>query len=270
MKNFEVKNTEPDSVKDVDTVTRRVKVVISKMGVLDLDNDVIDTTAYNKTIKERGPKAANLIWHLTDHIPSLKNAIGKFSELSVEKDNLIGVTDIPKTTWGNDVLEFYQTGNINQHSVGFRTVKDEPVNAGKANEHRLIKEILLYEGSAVLWGANPETPTLSVGKSYNFNDQEELKKEYLNILLEINNFTKLFKTGHLSDQSFELMEIRVIQQTDKLKQLFEIITQPALKAVEPKTESSVLSVLQTFNNSFNSTQNDPRRKEGAGGFAAAT
>ena len=44
---FEVKNVS-DSVKDVDTVSRRVKVAISEMGSKDLDNEVIDQNAYNK------------------------------------------------------------------------------------------------------------------------------------------------------------------------------------------------------------------------------
>ncbi len=129
--------------------TRKVKVAISQMGSKDYDNDVIDHGAYNKTMAERGPKGANLIWHLTDHNPSLKSAIGKFSELYVEGDYLVGITDVPNTTWGNDVLEFYKSGHINQHSVGFRTIKAEAQQKGQAEEYNLIKEILLFEGGGV-------------------------------------------------------------------------------------------------------------------------
>ena len=249
MNKYEIKDTDKgfNSVADVDTTSRRVKVVISKMGNLDLDNDVIDPTAYTKTIKERGPKGANLAWHLTDHTASLKNAVGKFSDLYVENNQLIGVTDIPNTTWGNDVLEFYKTGHINQHSVGFRTIKSDPVNAGQANEYRLIKEILLYEGSAVLWGANPATPTLTVGKSLS---KEEQQKEYFATLEEVNKLHKLFKSGHLTDETYELLEMQLVQKTDKLKQLFDLHTQPAVKAVEPTEGEDLLSVLKTFNNSL--------------------
>ena len=56
-----------DSVRDVSENDRRVKVAISKMGNVDHDGDVIDHGAYTKTVTERGPKGANLIWHLTDH-----------------------------------------------------------------------------------------------------------------------------------------------------------------------------------------------------------
>src|ERR1044072_7769954 len=144
MKNFEIKNTAigVNTVKDVDGVSRRVKVVISKMGNLDLDKDIIDHGAYNRTIKSRGPQGANLIYHLTDHNPTTKSLIAKFSELYVEGDSLVGVTDIPKTNIGNDYLELYKTGNITQHSVGFVTKQSEIVNKGKDDEHRVIKEIM--------------------------------------------------------------------------------------------------------------------------------
>jgi uncharacterized protein len=259
VKNYEVKNIS-DSVKDVDTSSRRVKVAISQVGSKDLDGDVIDKSAYTKTIKERGPQGSNLIWHLTDHNASLKNAVGKFSELYMEGDYLVGVTNIPNTTWGNDVLEFYNTGTVNQHSVGFRTIKSEPVNADKNNEYRLIKEILLYEGSAVLWGANPNTPTLSVGKNLS---TEEVLSEYEKTMDELGKLHKMFKSGHLSDESYELIEMKVSQLTEKLQQLFIEATQPAVKAVEPES-NGLLDVLKTFNNNLiGKTQNERARIEGA-------
>lgn len=259
--NYEVKNI-TGQVADVDTTARRVKVAVSETGSKDLDNDVIDKNAYNATIKMRGPKGANLIWHLTDHMPSLKNAVGKPSEISMQGNYLVFVTDIPKTSWGNDMMEHYKAGTINQHSIGFRTIKAEPVNAGTADEYRLIKEVLLYEGSAVLWGANPNTPTLSVGKSIT---KEEREKDFSDTIKELSNFTSLFKNGHLSDQSFELIEMKVNQLTEKLQHLYQSSTQPAGgPAVEPQNAKGLLSVLQTFNNSL-ILQNESRRIETATG-----
>lgn len=233
-----------DSVRDVDTTSRRVKVAISHMGSLDHDGDIIDHKAYRRTIDQRGPKGANLIWHLTDHNPSLKSAVGKFKELYVEGEHLVGVTDIPATNWGNDVLEFYKSGTINQHSVGFKTLDSEIVNKGKADEHRLIKEIFLYEGSAVLWGANENTPTLAKSMT-----PEEREKEYFATLKEVNNLAKAMKSGHFTDDTFELLEIKLTQATDKLKQLFENATQPAVNAPDPVNES-LLDVFKTFNNTL--------------------
>lgn len=232
---YSVKNID-NSVKDVDTNSRRVKVVISRMGNKDLQNDVIEHGAFDKTIMERGPKGANLIWHLTDHNPSFKTAVGKFSEIYTEGSDLVGVTDIPKTSFGNDVLEFYSTGHINQHSIGFRTIKKEPVNPGKADEYTSIKEILLYEGSAVLWGANPMTPTLSVGKS-----ATEVKADIDKLCDEWGMLMKSLRNGNFTDDTFELIELRIQQNQERQKQLFEMLTTQPADAVEPEEKDKVLS-----------------------------
>lgn len=250
MKTFYEIKTISDSVKDVDETSRRVKVVISEMGTLDLDNDVIDPAAYTKTIKERGPNGAKLIWHLTDHNTSLKSAVGKFSELFVEGNQLIGVTDIPNTSWGTDVLEFYKTGAINQHSVGFRTIKSEPVGAGKASEYNLIKEVLLYEGSAVLWAAHPSTPTLAVGKSLTPTEQEDL---FTKLNTELTLIFKSLKDGKYTDNSFELLEIRYSQTQEQLKQLLlSKTTQPVGATVEPdvKNDKLLIEQLKSINQLF--------------------
>lgn len=247
MKNYEIK-TIVGGVIDVDDKSRMVTVCMNEMGSKDLDNEVMDDDAYNKTVKERGPKGVSLIWHLTDHTPSLKSAVGKPKEISAQSHKLIYKTPIEKTTWGNDVLEMYKSGSINQHSIGFRTIKSEPVDAGKPGEYRLIKEVLLYEGSAVLWGANPNTGTLSVGKSLT---KEESEKDFLETITELSKFTSLFKNGHLSDQSFELVEIKMAQLSEKLQRLFLSSTQPAKEfAVEPQNGKELFDVLTTLNHSY--------------------
>lgn len=215
---------------DVDTTGRKVKVVISEMGSKDLDNDIIDQNAYNRTIDTRGPKKANLIWHLTDHMPSLKTAVGKFSELYVEKNQLIGITDIPNTSWGNDMLEFYKSGHINQHSVGFTTVHAEE---GKGDEPRMIKEIKLYEGSAVLWGANPNTPTLEAGKG-------EIKDVAPRLIKEMEVLWKSLKNGRFTDEAFELIEIRYKQLQDNIKNLLDKATSLAYSAPNSDDEDNPL------------------------------
>lgn len=235
-----------DSVRDVSENDRRVKVAISKMGNIDQDGDVIDSGAYTKTVSERGPKGANLIWHLTDHNPSLKSAVGKFSEIYTEGDYLVGVTNIPNTTWGNDVLEFYKSGHINQHSIGFRTIKAEQVkNADQP--YNLIKEVFLYEGSAVLWGANPMTPTLTVGKSLT---KDEAIAEHEKLSKELGLLMKSLKDGRYTDEAFEFIEIRTAQIHEAIKNLLTIeieTTEPVVETVEPVID---LSGLESEINNF--------------------
>ena len=217
MKNFFNTKNFSGGLIDLSENDRRVKVAISQMGSKDLDGDVIDSSAYTKTLNERGPKAKNQIWHLTDHNPSLKSAVGKFSELFVEGDMLIGVTNIPNTTWGNDVLEFYKSGHITEHSIGFRTIKEET-----KSDYNLIKEVMLYEGSAVLWGANPNTPTLSAGKSIT---KEEANSELEQLNKDLELVTKTLRNGNLSDESFELVEMRLQMLNERIKNLFAAIQQ---------------------------------------------
>lgn len=235
-----------DSVRDVSENDRRVKVAISKMGNIDQDGDVIDSGAYTKTVSERGPKGANLIWHLTDHNPSLKSAVGKFSEIYTEGDYLVGVTNIPNTTWGNDVLEFYKSGHINQHSIGFRTIKAEQVkNADQP--YNLIKEVFLYEGSAVLWGANPMTPTLTVGKSLT---KDEAIAEHEKLSKELSLLMKSLKDGRYTDEAFEFIEIRTAQIHEAIKNLLTVeieTTEPVVETVEPVID---LSGLESEINNF--------------------
>jgi len=241
-----------DSVRDVSETSRKVKVAISQMGSKDFDNDVIDHGAYNKTLTERGPKGANLIWHLTDHNPSLKSAIGKFSELYVEGDYLVGITDVPNTTWGNDVLEFYKSGHINQHSIGFRTIKAEAQKEGQADGYNLIKEILLFEGSAVLWGANPNTPTLTVGKGLT---KDEITDQHEKLSKELGLLIKSLKDGRHTDDAFEFIEIRFAQVNEAIKSLLSTeatpnVEQPAQAVAEVKEPVIDVSDLKHTLNNF--------------------
>lgn len=246
MKTYEIKEVDCKAL-DVDNTTRRVKVALNKTGVKDLDEDIVDPNAFDKTIKERGPAGKNLIWHLTDHRASLKDAVGKFKELYMENGYLVGVTDIPNTAWGNDMMELYSKGAINQHSIGFSTVKREVFNDDDwATRYQVLKEINLYEGSAVLFAANEFTPTLSVGKSMTI---EERKSEFDKTMDDLSTFYKLFKTGHLTDETFELIELKVLQLKNKLEQLFQVATQPDVKSVEPDSKG-LLSVLEQFNNTL--------------------
>lgn len=243
MKSYEIKNLEGKA--DVDDKTRRVRVAVNKTGVMDLDRDIIERSAFDRTIRERGPNGTNLIWHLTDHRASLKDAVGKPSEIFVDEEGyLVFVTDIPKTNWGNDVMEFYKSGVINQHSIGFSTIKREVFNDDDwTKRYTVIKEVKLYEGSAVLWGANEETPTLSVGKSYT---KEENLSEFEKTQKELDAFTKLFKTGHLSDEAFELIEIKVGQLNQRLTILHKGAIDLATKT-EDTTQSDVKSIEPVVN-----------------------
>ena len=239
MKHYQVKDIS-NGIEDMDVRSRNVKTVWAMCGNVDLDNDVIVPEAFSRTITARGPQGKNLIWSLVDHKSSMKYALGKPKELYVEGNALIAVTEIIETEMGEDMLKLYEANLINQHSIGFSTIKSEMDNSTGI---RTIKELMLYEGSAVLWAANPETPTLAMYKGM---EQAEVQ-ETLNGRLE--KLLKAFKHGTFTDETFSLLEIEIKQIQ---KAISDITTQPAAKAVEPDTNAIVFEALKQFNQSLKS------------------
>ena len=233
MKQFQVKDINGE-VEDMDMASRKVKAIWAMCGNVDLDNDIIVPEAFTKTIQERGPNGKNLIWSLVDHKSSMKHALGKPKELYMEGNALVAVTEIIETEMGEDMLKLYEAGLINQHSIGFSTIKSE---YDTTTEIRTIKELMLYEGSAVLWAANPETPTLEVFKGMPVEEVKETLSGRLEKLI------KAFKHGSFTDETFSLIEIEIKQIQSAI---LNLTTQPAAKAVEPES-TVVLDALKQLN-----------------------
>jgi uncharacterized protein len=209
---------------DVDTKNRKVKVGISRMGNEDLDKDIIELAAFNKTILEKGPKGSNSIWHLTDHGWRIADsALSKYEELAVQGDLLAGVAPYRDTwLWREVAWPLYEAGDITQHSIGFQIIKS------RKNEQtgiRVIEEVDLYEGSAVLWGANPETPTMEVIKS-----QVLAKKESFEDRVEW--ICKAVKSGkYKEDETLLILELKQLEDLHKISRKG---TQPEGDSTEPQ------------------------------------
>lgn len=212
---YGVKNLAID-VKDVDNKTRRVKVALSAFGNLDSDRDVIRKGAYAKSIQERGPestsnrKIAFMRYHDWEH------QIGKWVSLEETDYHLIGVGDLGRSTKGEDALLDYQDGIIREHSVGFNYVPDKRQLIGEGDQaYWEIKELILWEGSAVAFGANSLTPTLDVSKGNHAEVLEKLNKE-------MSAFIDALKNGKGTDERLYSIEmgLKVCQQ--KYNSLIEI------------------------------------------------
>jgi hypothetical protein len=234
------------NIMDVDTEQRRVKAVWARCGNIDLDNDIIVPEAFTKTLAERGPMGKNLIWSLVDHCAEMDYVIGKPEQIYIENDMLIAITPIIETEKGEDIIKLYEAGLINQHSIGFSTMQSNVDKEGV----RTITELKLYEGSAVLWAANPETPTLGF-KSEMIKD----KKQELNNRLE--RLIKAFKGGKFTDETFSLIEIEIKRIQSEILEIEVIkeITQPE-QSVEPvqdekkEDDEQILKAIKQFNNLF--------------------
>jgi len=254
MSNMQLKNTIVEkqelgyNIMDVDSEQRRVKAVWARCGNIDLDNDIIVPEAFTKTLAERGPAGKNLIWSLVDHCADMNNVIGKPEQLYVENDMLIAITPIVETEKGEDIIKMYEAGLINQHSIGFSTIKSNVDKEGV----RTITELKLYEGSAVLWGANPETPTLGFKGEMSIKD----KKQELSNRLE--GLIKAFKGGRFTDETFSLIEIEIkriqseLMEIEVIKEITQTVEETFEPIVEEKKEDDeqVLKAIKQFNNLF--------------------
>lgn len=186
-KPYELKTFTLD-VKDIDTAGRRVKVALSKFNVIDSDGDVIRRGAFSKSIQERGAESASnrkvafLRYHNWEH------PIGKWINLEETSDYLIGIGELGKSTLGNDAFLDYQDGIIREHSIGFNYIPDKMalINNGDTEVWE-IKELVLWEGSAVTFGANQFTPTFDVSKGNKAEVLEALNTKMSGVIAALKN-----------------------------------------------------------------------------------
>jgi HK97 family phage prohead protease len=188
---YQIKSFE-GKAQDVDLKQGIITSYWSTFDVIDSDNDIIERTAFNKTISERGPKGSNRIMFLWQHNPTMP--LGKPMELYTDSKGLIGVTKIVDTSYGADALKLYESGVINEHSIGFNVIKESYDEQRKANR---IQEVKLWEGSAVTWGANEFTPVIS-GKS-ELTDRSKAVEYY-------DTLCKAFYSGTFTDDTFHILE----------------------------------------------------------------
>ena len=195
------KNISQGIIEDVDDVKGIVTGYFSAFNNIDSDGDVIVSGAYKKSIAENGPMGRNRIMHLLQHNPLMP--LAKPMELMEDAKGLRFTSKITETSYGKDVIKLYAEGVFNEHSVGFEIVKAD----NKAG-YREIKEIKLWEGSTVTWGANPNTPIESM-KSWDKPKSEEMLAKFCNIL----------RNGDVSDESMIQLEIGLKQIENHLKAL---------------------------------------------------
>lgn len=193
------KNISDGIIEDVDEVKGIVTGYFSAFNNIDSDGDVIVAGAYKKTIAENGPMGRNRIMHLLQHNPLMP--LTKPRELMEDLKGLRFTSKITETSYGKDVIKLYAAGVFNEHSVGFEIVKAD----NKAG-YREIKEIRLWEGSTVTWGANPNTPIESI-KSWDKPKSEDMISKFCNIL----------RNGDLTDETMIQLEIGLKQIEEHLR-----------------------------------------------------
>jgi hypothetical protein len=154
--------------------------------------------------------------HLWQHNPN--EPIGKPSVLKEDTYGLYFETKLADTSRGKDTLKLYEAGVINEHSIGFNTVKKE-----SKSDHTALLELKLWEGSTVTWGANDLTRVTGM---------KSLNKEGVFSLRE--NLYKAIKSGTYTDETFLLLVEQLEALDNELKSLYETTTKP--EVAEPTTQ----------------------------------
>jgi len=222
------------AIKDVDMTKRIVTGFFSSFNFFDSHADVLVMGSTKRSISGRGPlsDAVAKIKHAMFH--DLRQLPGKIEVLEEKTvDNVSGLyfeTRMSTTTLGNDTLINYQDKVYDNHSIGFRYKnlefheKDTDgfdrvvamlINPGDALDNGFlfeVKEIELFEGSTVPFGANELTPFLGV-KSEN---HEGVKMKMIERMQRIG---KQLKDGTQSDEGMKIFQIELLQMQQMIKEL---------------------------------------------------
>lgn len=200
-------------VKDLDPQTQRVKVALSKFNVIDSDGDIIRQGAFAKSIQERGADSDSnrKIAFLRHH--DWTQQIGKWLSLEEDADYLIGVGQLGRSTQGKDAFLDYQDGIIREHSIGFNFIQDR-LNFIEVDgmQVREATEVVLWEGSAVAFGANQFTPTFDVSKGSKENIIAGINKD-------IAALSTALKNGKGTDERLHTFEMQMKVLTEKYNSL---------------------------------------------------
>jgi HK97 family phage prohead protease len=233
MKNISFKNYNA-TIKDLDVATGIVTGYFSQFNSIDLDGDVIMPGAFTKTIAERGPDSSKPeIAYLWQH--DTTKPLGKLMVLREDNFGLYFEAKMSDTTWGEDALKLYRDGVITQHSIGYQVIKSVETQMDMEEEVEQIYEVKLWEGSAVTFGANPNTPFTG------FKSLEEREDR-------IKTLVKAIKNGSYTDETFGLIEFELLKLISLVKSEEPTVVTP--EETEPKEDNKIQEI-KLFRNLLN-------------------
>jgi len=217
-------------VKDVDTKQGIVSGYFSAFGMVDSDGDIMMQGAFKRSIQDWGPEAKGRIKHLLNHDPS--KPLGKIIELKEDGYGLFYRSQVGKHQLGQDFVKMVESGLISEHSIGFRTLREQKNDS--ANE---IHEVMLFEGSSLTaWGANEHTPMLGIKSIKNIDEIKE----------QIRNFEKFIRNSDVTDETIELCLIKVRQLAQAVEQMSSTKAtheEPKQQKGEEVNVSSLISII---------------------------
>jgi HK97 family phage prohead protease len=218
-------------VKDVDAKQGIVSGYFSAFGMVDSDGDIIMPGAFKRSIQDWGVEGKQRIKHLLNHDPS--KPLGKLMTLKEDGYGLYYESKVGTHQLGKDFIKMVESGLISEHSIGFRTLREQKNDT--ANE---IHEVMLFEGSSLTaWGANEHTPMLGIKSIKNIDEIKE----------QIRTFEKFIRNSDVTDDTIELCLIKVRQLAQAVEQMSSTkVTdeEPEQQKGEEKVDvSSLISII---------------------------
>jgi len=217
---------------NVDSDSRIISGYAAAFNNIDSDGDLIVKGAFSKSLNENGVESLKpRIFHLYQH--DVTQVLGRPIILKEDDYGLYFETKIANTQLGNDVLNLYKEGVLNEHSIGFKTIKS--TNRGSYNE---IQEVKLFEFSSVTFGANAATPFL--GFKSQFESPEDITAQF-------DKVEKMLK-GEISPETTALLSIYLNQlKTTFLDLSTKSVEQPdpieiSLETKDPMDEANELEI----------------------------
>lgn len=144
---------------EVDLDERMFRGYASTFGNRDEVGDIIESGAFRKTIKERGPKGSNQIKVLWQH----NEPLGIPIKMEEDEKGLYVEGKISKTRLGDEALELMRDGVVDKMSIGF-SIPNGKAYWDDEDQVRRIKEVKLFEFSPVTFPAN-EMASITAVKS---------------------------------------------------------------------------------------------------------
>jgi hypothetical protein len=193
-----------------DAKNRMVEGYFSAFDNIDSDADKILKGAFTKSIKEHGPDSSTnrKIAHLAYH--DVTRPIGVIEELKEDDKGLYFRSKMGEHTEGEDFLKMYESGIIREHSIGFNYIADKIKQAKEGDKNIWeIQEVKLWEGSAVVFGANSETPNLAIVKSQEdinlfLEDYNERMEICIKAVMDCNLSQKFNNLFHLELEALKI------------------------------------------------------------------
>jgi HK97 family phage prohead protease len=177
-KNLEIRSTEKEGKKYIEGIIPYNSKSVPMWGV----TEIIDRTAFNKTLKDKTEVRA--LWNHNDSF-ILGNTKSETLSLEDSDDGLLCRCELPNTSYANDLYEIVTRGDVKTMSFGFRPVKWLDSENGKL---RTLKEIQLYEVSyGVTYAAYPETNSQTYLRGFM---KRKIDIESINEILEKDELTE--------------------------------------------------------------------------------